>query len=338
MKRIDRDLTATLAACALLLALALVSVCVGSFPLSVSQIGQILAGGLRDTLEGRVFWMLRVPRVAMGVLSGLALGLAGGVYQTIFRNPLASPDLTGVASGASFGAACAIVLGAGSTWQIMAGAFAAGMASLVAVLLLVRLSRTERTGTYILAGVIVASVAEAGLMVLKTVADPERELAAVEFWTMGSLASVTADKVLAVLPGALPPLLLLLLFRRQTAMLSLGEENARCMGLDPAAWRTALLSLTTLLVASVVSLTGVIAFAGLIAPHIAFLLARRRTGLYLPLCGLTGAVLIVAADVLARGLSPGAELPLSILTILFAVPLLALLLCGGKGERHGTDL
>lgn len=338
MKRIDRDLAAALAACALLGAIALVSVCVGSFPLSVSQIGRLLAGGLRDTMESRVFWMLRVPRVAMGVLAGLALGLAGGVYQTIFRNPLASPDLTGVASGASFGAACAIVLGAGGTLQIMAGAFAAGMASLVAVLLLVRLSRTERTGTYILAGVIVASVAEAGLMVLKTVADPERELAAVEFWTMGSLASVTADKVLAVLPGVLPPLLLLLLFRRQTAMLSLGEENARCMGLDPAVWRTVLLSLTTLLVASVVSLTGVIAFAGLIAPHIAFLLARRRTGLYLPLCGLTGAVLIVAADVLARGLSPGAELPLSILTILFAVPLLALLLCGGKGERHGTDL
>lgn len=338
MKRIERDLAATLAACALLGVLALVSVCVGSFPLSVAQIGQLLAGGLRDTMESRVFFLLRVPRVAMGVLAGLALGLAGGVYQTVFRNPLASPDLTGVASGASFGAACAIVLGAGGTAQIMAGAFAAGMVSLLIVLLLVRLSRTERTGTYILAGVIVASIAEAGLMMLKTMADPERELAAVEFWTMGSLSTVTADKAVSVLPGIVPPLLLLMLFRRQTAMLSLGEENARCMGLDPAVWRTVLLSLTTLLVASVVSLTGVIAFVGLIAPHIAFLLAKRRTGLYLPLCALTGAVLIVAADMLARGLSPGAELPLSILTILFAVPVLALLLCGGKEGRHDTSL
>ncbi|MDY3619221.1 FecCD family ABC transporter permease [Agathobaculum sp.] len=334
MKQTIRSHAAVLAAIALLGVLAAVSACVGSFPLSLSQIGGILTGGLRGTMEERVFLLLRLPRVLMGLLAGLALGTAGGVYQTIFRNPLASPDLTGVAAGASFGAACAIVLGAGSAVQIMGGAFLMGLFSLVFVLLLVRAARIERTGTYILAGVIVSSVAEAGLMVLKTMADPERELAAIDFWTMGSLAPVTADKAATVAVAVLVPLCLLLLFRRQAAMLSLGEENARAMGLDPALWRTLLLALTTLMVAAVVSVTGVIAFAGLIAPHIAFLLLRRRGGPYLLLCALVGADILLAADVLARSLSPGAELPLSVLTILFAVPVLALLLCKGKGGRY----
>lgn len=336
MKQTARDRAALGAAAVLLGALLAVSVCVGSFPLSLAQIGRLLAGGLDGTREAAVFWTLRVPRVVMGLLAGLALGLAGGVYQTIFRNPLASPDLTGVASGASFGAACAIVLGAGGTVQIMCGAFFMGILSLALVLLLVRAARIERTGTYILAGVIVSSVADAGLMLLKTMADPERELAAIEFWTMGSLAPVTAAKVRAA-AFVLVPLVLLLLFRRQTAILSLGAENARAMGLDPAVWRTLLLTLTTLMVAAVVSVTGVIAFAGLIAPHIAFLLLRRRGGPYLALCALVGADILLAADVLARGLSGGAELPLSVMTILFAVPVLALLLCRGKGGRDGDD-
>ena len=127
--------------------LAGLSVCVGSFPLSFSDISEILKGNMNDTLPYGVFWTLRIPRTIGGLLAGLGLGLAGGVYQTIFRNPLASTDLTGVASGASLGAACAIVLGAGSGFSIMTGAFLMGMASLVLVLLLVRAARMEHTVT-----------------------------------------------------------------------------------------------------------------------------------------------------------------------------------------------
>ena len=157
------------------------SVCVGAYPLSLGQIGQLLLGGLRDTMESRVFFTLRLPRTAMAVLAGLALGAAGGVYQTVFRNPLASPDLTGVAGGASFGAAAAIVLGAGSAGQIMGGAFACGLLSLGAVLGLVKAARADRTATYVLAGILVSALAEAGVMLLKTLADPEKELAAIEY-------------------------------------------------------------------------------------------------------------------------------------------------------------
>ena len=323
VKRFGRSGKALGIAAVLMAALVLVSVQVGSFPLSSNEIWDILAGGRKGTTQAQVLWTLRLPRVWMGLLAGGALGLAGGVYQTLFGNPLASPDLTGVASGASLGAACAIVLGAGTSAQIMGGAFLMGMASLVLVLALVRWAGLERTGTYILAGVIISSAADAGLMVLKTVADPEGELAAIEFWTMGSLAAMTADKVWPAAAAILIP------------ALSMGEESARTMGLAPGPWRSLLLGLTTLMVAAVVSVAGVVAFVGLIAPHIAFLLLGRRGGPYLPLCALVGGDILLAADLLARSLAGGGELPLSIWTVCFGVPVLLALLVGQRGGRDG---
>ncbi len=319
----------------LLVGLMLLSACVGSYPLSPGQIVDIFFGRTGDTMGARVFWQLRVPRVVMGLMAGAALSLSGAVYQTIFRNPLASPDLTGVASGASFGAACALVLGSGSAVQVMTGSFVMGMASLLLVLLLVRATRIQQMSGYILAGIIVSSLADAGLMCLKTIADPERELAALEFWTMGSLGSITADKLLPQMLFIALPMLLLVLCSRQIVMLSLGADHARSLGLDPKRWRAILLTLCTLMVASLVSLTGVIAFVGLIGPHIAFLVHKRRDWGYFLLSALIGADLLIIADMLARSIGGGAELPLSILTVFLAVPLLLALLLR-KGGQHGT--
>ena len=142
---------AALAGCLLAVAaLAAAGLLIGSFPLSFSEI-------LRDPggLSARVVWQLRLPRTLMGLAGGWALGMAGGVYQTVFANPLASPDLTGVSSGASLGAATAIVLGAGGRLSVTLFSFAFGMAALAAVLGLVSAARLARTGSYLLAGVIV---------------------------------------------------------------------------------------------------------------------------------------------------------------------------------------
>ncbi len=323
-------------AAVLLLALMVLSACTGSYPLSPAQIGNILLGNDTGSMDARVFWQLRLPRVVMGLVAGAALSLAGAVYQTLFCNPLASPDLTGVASVSSFGAACAIVLGSGSAAQIMLGSFAMGMVSLLLVLLLVRAVGMENLSSYILSGIIVSSLADAGLMCLKIMADPERELAALEFWTMGSLGSITAQKLLPQLLFILIPFFLLILFSRQILMLSLGEDHARSMGLSPKLWRGILLTLCTLMVASLVSLTGVIAFVGLIAPHIAFLMRKRRDKGYFLLSALIGAALLLIADMLARTLWQGAELPLSILTVFLAVPALIFLLRSKRGGSHGT--
>ena len=156
----------------LLAGLMVLSACVGSYPLSPEDIWRILLGQGGDTMEARVFWQLRLPRVLMGVAAGAVMSLSGSVYQTIFRNPLASPDLTGVASGASLGAAGAIVLGTGGAMQLMLGAFIAGMLSVVLVLFLVRFSRFRQMSSYILAGIVVSSVADAGLMCFESHGGP----------------------------------------------------------------------------------------------------------------------------------------------------------------------
>lgn len=150
---------------------------------------------------------------------------------------------------------------------------------------------------------------------------------------MGSLSAMTADKL--PLPAAAVVLctVTLLLLRRPILMLSLGDEQARSLGLDPVFWRGVLLTFTTLMVAAVVSVLGAVAFVGLIAPHIARLLLGRRGGPYLPLCGLVGGAVLLCADLPARIYT----LPLSIFTVLLAVPVLAALLWRRKEGAYGDD-
>ena len=256
----------------------IVSLLIGSFDLSIEDIINILLGKNDSSIQRNVFYNLRIPRAVMGIYAGVALGLAGSIYQVLFCNPLASPDLTGVASGASLGAALAIVIGTGSLLEKTVGAFIFGLLSLFLVIFLVKTTRGKQLSTYILAGIIISSLADAGIMMLKYMADPLGELASIEFWTMGSLASITLDKTL--------------------------------------------LLLTTWLIASVIAITGVISFVGLIAPHITYLFLKKRTGCFYIVSGLVGAIIMLVADMLARSLVFGAELPLSVLTILFSSPML----------------
>lgn len=326
------------AVCFLLVVLTLVSLAAGSYPLKLEDIAASFAEFFlpreTQTMQTRVFWSLRFPRTATALLSGMVLGMCGGIYQMLFQSSLASPDLTGIASGASLGAAVAIVCGVHTSFVRMGCAFLGGMLSLALVLLLVRASGRERVGTYILSGIIISAVADAGLMVMKTVADPERQLAAIDFWTMGSLAAVSSEKTLPLACLTVPAILLLLLFRRLLTMLSLGGDECRSMGLNPNVWRAILLTLATLAVSACVSVTGVIGFVGLIAPHITHFLYRRRSGAYLALCGMVGGVILLAADLAARTLGGGAELPISIFTVAAGVPVLLVLLCAGREEQR----
>lgn len=321
----------------LLFLLLAISTASGSYPLTLSDVltslREMLLPKADQSMPTRVFWSLRLPRVGTALLSGMILGVAGGVYQLLFRSPLASPDLTGVASGASFGAALAIVLGIGSSWLRMGFAFCGGILSLILVLLLAHFAGGERIGTYILAGILISSAADAGLMVLKTLADPERQLAAIDFWTMGSLAAVSGERFLPFLLLSLPTLLLLLLFHRPATMLSLGNDECRAMGLSPDRWRCILLTLATLVVSASVSLTGCIGFVGLIAPHITRFLYPQRKGAYLLCCGIIGGILLTAADLAAKTIGNGAELPVSIFTVAAGIPVLTILLC-----KRGRDM
>lgn len=317
---------------AVVLILVCLSLTIGSYDLSIHDIFKIITGQKVSKIQENVFYNLRLPRVIMGLFTGLALGLAGSVYQMLFSNPLASPDLTGVASGAGLGAAMAIVIGAGTTLEKTLGAFIFGIFSLILVIVLVKVAGVQRASTYILAGIVISSLADAGIMLLKYTADPLGELAAVEFWTMGSLSAITADKVMVSLLSGMIPFVIICILHRQIVILSLGDENARYLGLNAKGQRIIILMLATWMVASVIAITGVISFVGLIAPHIAYLILKKRTGTFYFVSALIGAMIVLAGDMLARSLSSGVELPLSILTILFSTPVLVFWMWQQRGQ------
>lgn len=300
------------------------SLLVGRYPIRWSSL--LEPGGM----DRRVFLTLRLPRACMGLAAGFGLGAAGSVYQTVLHNPLAAPDVIGVASGASVGAAAAILLGLGGGLTALF-AFAGGLAAVAAALTVAGLSRRRDILSIVLAGIAVNALAQAALMLLKLTADPEKELAAIEFWTMGSLADMTPDKLAGALPWALAGLAGLALLRRPVLLLGLPDDEARMLGVPVAGMRRAALALATLVTGAVVSVTGLISFVGLLAPHIAGLLRRGRPGLLLS--GLTGGALLLLADLLARSLG-GSEIPVSVITSLLGAPFLFWLLCRKEAD-HG---
>ena len=310
----------------------LCSCCVGKYPISLREILALVTGGEVKEMTGKVFFTLRVPRTVMAVLCGAGLGIAGGVYQNIFKNPLASPDIIGISSGANLGAAIAIVTAGGAMVSVAIGAFAGGLAAVGMVMLLVQATKSNATSTYVLAGIIISSVANAVIMLLKYFADSDSQLAAIEYWTMGSLASITASKVGAVLPFWLLGFLGLLLLHRQIQLLSLNEEECRSLGVRLSQVRITVLLLSTLLVASIICVTGLISFAGLIAPHIARMMLKRQNTATLFLSAMVGASVMLMSDILARNLY-SAELPISILTTIIGVPVLMWFMCRRKGGR-----
>ena len=331
-QRAKRVYAAYLLAAAALVIAAAASFCVGKYPISPQELLALMTGGEVKEMTRKVFFTLRVSRTWMAIFSGAGLGLAGAVYQIIFKNPLASPDIIGVSSGANLGAAVAIVAVNGVMGSVAVGAFAGGLLAVALVMLLVRATRSTATSTYVLAGIIISALSKTGIMLLKYFADSEAHLAAMEYWTMGSLSAVTASRVWEILPYWTIGFVGLLLLHRQIQLLSLNEEECQALGVRLKPVRRTVLALSTLLVAAIISVTGLISFVGLIAPHIANLMIRRRDTHTMLLSSLIGAVVMVASDILARALY-AAELPVSTLTTLIGVPVLVWFMCRRKEGR-----
>ncbi len=295
------------------------SLAVGRYPIDWAQL-------MADGMDRRVFLTLRLPRTCMALLAGFALGVAGSVYQAVFQNPLAAPDIIGVSSGASVGAAAAILLFGGGVVLTALLAFAGGMAAVLVVLSLAGFARRQGVTGIVLAGIAVNALTESLLMLMKLTADPEKQLAAIEFWTMGSFADVTLQKLCGVLPLAVIGLAGLFLLHRQILLLGLSEDEARMLGVPVGMMRRVVLLLATLVTGVVVSVTGLISFIGLLAPHIARLLARSSRFSTTVLSGIVGGALLLCADILARSIG-SSEIPVSIITSLLGAPFLFWLMC-----------
>ena len=277
----------------------------GRYPITLQA---LLAG---DAMAVRTFTVLRLPRAVMALAGGFGLGVAGFVYQTVFRNPLASSGTLGTT-------VCA---------------FAGGLAAVFLSLGLAAAAPGRSKMNLVLAGIAVHALAQTLLMLLKLTADPEKELASIEYWIMGSLAGVTQSRVWFPVPMVISCCAVIFALHRQAMLLSVEEDEARLLGVPVGRMRFLLLTLATLVVAAVVSVTGLISFVGLLAPHCARLLAghnRRSTSL---LSGLVGSTLLLAADTIAKTVA-ATELPVSIFTSLLGVPfLLYLIIKPGRETR-----
>lgn len=295
------------------------SVITGQYPLTLKS---LLSG---DTMSIMVFKRLRLPRAIMGVIGGFGLSISGYIYQLIFKNPLASPDIVGVSSGASAGAALAIVAVSASVPVISISAFIGAVTALIITLLTAYLVPGRNSYTIVLAGIAIHSVAQTILMFLKLAADPEKQLASIEYWIMGSLNGISRDSLAIPFLTTLIGFIVIALLYRQVLILSTSEEEAVSLGVNVTSLRFIILMLATLIVSSIICVTGLISFIGLIAPHIARLLTKRNDIFTYITSGFTGAILLTLADILARSVS-SSELPVSIFTSLLGAPLLIILL------------
>lgn len=295
------------------------SVITGQYPLTLKS---LLSG---DTMSIMVFKRLRLPRALMGVIGGFGLSISGYIYQLIFKNPLASPDIVGVSSGASAGAALAIVAVSASVPVISISAFIGAVTALIITLLTAYLVPGRNSYTIVLAGIAIHSVAQTILMFLKLAADPEKQLASIEYWIMGSLNGISRDSLAIPFLTTLAGFIIMAMLYRQVLILSTSEEEAVSLGVNVTILRFIILMLATLVVSSIICVTGLISFIGLIAPHIARLLTKRNDIFTYITSGFTGAILLTLADIMARSVSTS-ELPVSIFTSLLGAPLLIILL------------
>ncbi len=315
----------------LVVALALMAfgaVMIGPYSLSPGEVLATLAGR-GDPQSVIVVWNIRLPRIGAALLVGAALAAAGACYQALFRNPLVSPDILGVSAGAGLGAVAGIFLSL-PVAAIQASAFAGGMAAVGVVTLIAAAVRgADRTLTLVLVGVVIGALAGAGTSLLKVLADPYDQLPAITFWLLGSLAAVTSADILPALPVVLIGLVPLVLLRWRINVLSMGDEEARALGVEAGRTRLLVIAAATLVTASVTALAGVVGWVGLVIPHVARMLVGPGFGRLLPASALIGAGYLLGVDTLARTIAP-VEVPLGILTAVIGAPFFVVLLARGR--------
>lgn len=299
----------------ILVALALVSICIGHYQISFGEFFEYLSskisGNEYDGTIETVLLNLRLPRVIAAIVFGAALAVAGLVYQNVFSNNMVSPDLLGVSSSAACGAAIAIIMGA-SKYMSFFCSFFFSIAAIIATTLLSNLLR--RKERLLLAGIIVAGFARSGLGLLKYIADPENgQLESIVYWEMGSLSKVTWLDLSVIVPIVLVILVLLFCLRRRINCLAL-KKNAALLGINVPLERVLTIALSSLLVSLSTAVCGVISWIGLIIPIAAADLTKSGSiEDNFAVTGLVGAIFLLMTDGTARAVT-SAEIPISIMT------------------------
>lgn len=321
-----RQSSLLLVAAAGLVGIVAIAFSVGRYPVAFADLLRVVwawAGGaphgLDPTLE-TVVLQIRGPRVIAALLVGAALAAAGAAYQSLFRNPLVSPDILGVSAGAAVGAVLGIFLSLG-VLAVQSMAFAGGLAAVGMVYVVAKTVRGhDPLLVLVLAGVVLGSLLGACVALMKYLADPYNQLPAITYWLLGSLASTDPRDLWFAAPLMLAGLLPLWLLRWRINVLSLDDEEARALGVASGRTRLAVIVGATLMTSAAVAISGVIGWIGLVIPHFARLLTGPDFSRLLPVSVLLGAGFLVAVDTLARTMAD-IEIPLGVLTAFVGTPL-----------------
>ncbi len=318
--------------------LGVMAICMGRYFVSMFDIYSVaisyITGSIGDipSITKNVIINIRLPRIIMAIVVGGGLAVAGAAMQSLFSNPLATPDTIGVGSGASFGAALAILL-FNNILAIQSLAFAMGIFAAFITINFSKLTRSNSIIMIVLAGMIVSSFFAALISLLKTVADTDSELPSIVFWLMGSMAGSSFEKLQY---GAVPILIgsaIIIALRWKMNALLLSEDEIKSMGINIRRMRLIVMCSATLITASVVSMCGQVGWMGLLVPHLCKLIVGNNNKNVIPFSFSLGASFMLVVDTLARSLTQ-AEIPLSIITALLGAPFFAFIMIrlGGKWQ------
>ncbi|MEN6462829.1 MAG: iron ABC transporter permease [Syntrophomonas sp.] len=327
----EKIVTLNLILVLLMAALFLISVSIGRYSISIPDILNVLLGQTEDMSKTIVSILInsRIPRAVGAMLVGMALSASGAAYQSVFRNPMATPDILGAASGAACGAAAGILLSL-SDLGVQLTAFLMG---LLAVFLTYTISKIVGRGQgtvifLILVGMVVSALFNAVISITKYFADIDNQLPAITFWLMGGLTDLTRKDLIVVIPIILAGIILMNFLRWKLNLLSFSDEEAMAMGVDVQRMRRIIISIATFTCSAAISICGLVGWVGIVVPHCARLLVGPNYQRLLPVATLLGGIYMMLIDDLARTLLI-VEIPLGILTALIGAPVFIYLLFSG---------
>ncbi|MCL2025467.1 MAG: iron ABC transporter permease [Leptospirales bacterium] len=315
----------------------LVSLSLGKYPAAISDIVRLFAGKINAAwnpapdklavLENLIY-EIRLPRILAAILIGAGLSVSGAAFQAMFVNPLVSPSLLGVLAGSSFGAALGMVMG-GSYLLIQALSFVFGCFAVLLSIFIASIHKGNSLLLLVLGGVISGAFFTSLLSVLKYIADPYNQLPAITHWLMGSLSFSDKSTLFAASFPIIAGLLIMLLFSGYINALSLGDDEAKALGVPVAKIRFGLIGVATAVSAMTVVLAGIIGWVGLVIPHVSRMIVGPDNKRLIPVCALIGASYLLAVDNVSR-LAFDVEIPIGITTSLIGIPFFVILLRQAK--------
>lgn len=312
----------------------IISLYLGRYSISFADVFRVIFNNsqakITSSTASNIILNVRLPRIIAAIFLGSSLSIAGASYQGVFKNPMVSPSLLGVSSGAGFGAALGIVLHL-KDGGIQLMAFATGLLAVGAVYLISQLisKKMDRTLTLILIGIVVSSIFTSLLSLLKYVGDPYSDLPAITFWLLGSISDVSMDDIYIISGPVILGVAGLMALRWKINIMTLDEDEAMSLGIETKKIRGIVIFCSTVITASVVSISGMISWVGLVIPHIARMIVGPDYKKLLPASVALGAVFMLVLDDISR-VALTTEIPLGILTSLVGTPFFLYLMAKGK--------